>query len=117
MPVAGKAKRQDIPTYTRHSGHDTGATSSRQQSTGGDDILHVHELEGRKTIDARDGVGGRGGVFFDEAWVVSGVHRDLGEFMICSELLDYGSREVKRDASVMKQGRTAQEEQRLLHRE
>ena len=73
-------------------------------------------LGGRKTIDARDGVGGRGGAFFDEAFVVTGIHRDFDEFKIGSELLDYWSKEFKRDASVMKQVRKAHEEQWLLHR-
>lgn len=63
------------------------------------------------------GKGGRGGGFFDESSVFSGTHRDSGEFMVCPELLDYVSKEVERDASVMKQVRKAREEQRLLHKE
>ena len=63
------------------------------------------------------GKGGRGAGFFDESSVFSGTHRDSGEFMVCPELLDYVSKEVERDASVMKQVRKAREEQRLLHKE
>ena len=80
-------------------------------------LAKIGDGEGGGKKNKGGGKGGRGGGFFDEASVFSGTHRDSGEYMVCPELLDYVSKEVERDASVMKQVRKAREEQRLLHKE
>lgn len=51
-----------------------------------------------------------------EAAVFSGIHRKTGEMMVAPELLEYVhvSREIEKDASIMKQIRKAREERRLL---
>ena len=45
-----------------------------------------------------------------EAAVFTGTHREFGDTMVAPELLDYVSKEVEKDASVMKQVRKAREE-------
>ena len=50
----------------------------------------------------------------EEAAVFSGVHRETGEMMVGPDLLEYVSREIEKDASIMKQIRKAREERRLL---
>ena len=50
----------------------------------------------------------------EEAAVFSGIHRETGEMMVAPELLEYVSREIEKDASIMKQIRKAREERRLL---
>eukprot|EP00973_Karenia_brevis_P059124 8231905-Karenia_brevis.AAC.1 len=46
----------------------------------------------------------------EEAAVFTGTHRDSGEVMVCPDLLDFVSKEIERDASIMKQIRKAREE-------
>ena len=46
-----------------------------------------------------------------EASIFSGASKEFGDVMIAPELLDYVSKEVERDAAVMKQVRKAREEQ------
>ena len=50
----------------------------------------------------------------EEAAVFSGIHRETGEMMVAPELLEYVSREIEKDASIMKQIRKVREERRLL---
>jgi len=45
-----------------------------------------------------------------EAAVFAGSHREFGDTMVAPELLDYVSKEIEKDASVMKQVRKAREE-------
>ena len=45
-----------------------------------------------------------------EAAVFAGTHREFGDVMVAPELLDYVSKEIEKDASVMKQVRKAREE-------
>ena len=42
--------------------------------------------------------------------IFTGAHRDSGEVMISPDLLEYVSKEVERDASIMKQLRKGREE-------
>eukprot|EP00973_Karenia_brevis_P070353 9779706-Karenia_brevis.AAC.1 len=46
----------------------------------------------------------------EEAAVFTGTHRDSGEVMVCPELLDFVSKEIERDALIMKPIRKAREE-------
>lgn len=50
------------------------------------------------------------GSYKAEAAVFTGMHREYGDVMVAPDLLDYVSREVEKDASVMKQVRKAREE-------
>ena len=52
----------------------------------------------------------------EEAAVFTGTHRDSGEAMVFPELLDFVSKEIERDASIMKQIRKAREEREILHK-
>ncbi len=54
------------------------------------------------------GKGSRGG--FDESSFFTGAHREYGDTMVAPDLLEYVSKEVEREASVMKQARKAREE-------
>ncbi len=47
-----------------------------------------------------------------EADIFTGAHRDAGSLMVSPDLLDYVSKEVERDASIMKQVRKAREERK-----
>ena len=45
-----------------------------------------------------------------ESTVFSGTHREFGDVMVCPELVEYVSKEVEREASIMKQVRKACEQ-------
>ena len=56
---------------------------------------------------------GRGGLragLYDESQIFMGSHKEFGDIMVAPDLLDYVSKEVERDASVLKQVRKAREE-------
>jgi hypothetical protein len=57
---------------------------------------------------------GRGGLMrvglYDEPQIFMGGHKEFGDIMVAPDLLDYVSKEVERDASVLKQVRKAREE-------
>ena len=59
--------------------------------------------------------GERAGVL-EEAAIFAGSHRDSGELMCAPDLLDYVSKEVERDAGVLKQIRKAREERAALNK-
>ena len=44
----------------------------------------------------------------------AGSHREFGDTMVAPELLDYVSKEIEKDASVMKQVRKAREERQAV---
>ena len=72
-------------------------------------VEYVYHQES-SVSDAGKGKGkGRAGVL-DEAHIFTGAHRDPGEVMISPDLLEYVSKEVERDASIMKQIRKGREE-------
>ena len=50
---------------------------------------------------------------YDEGSIFLGAHKEFGDTMVAPELLDYVSKEVEREASVMKQVRKAREERAL----
>jgi hypothetical protein len=54
---------------------------------------------------------------YDESSIFMGSHKEFGDVMVCPDLLDYVTKEVEREASVMKQIRKAREERSLLSRE
>jgi hypothetical protein len=55
---------------------------------------------------------------YDESSIFLGSHKEFGDVMVCPDLLDYVTKEVEREASVMKkQIRKAREERSLLARE
>jgi len=56
---------------------------------------------------------GRAGLI-EESDIFAGTHRDSGELMCAPDLLDYVSKEVERDAAVLKQIRKAREERTAL---
>lgn len=45
-----------------------------------------------------------------EAAIFTGTHREYGDLMVAPDLLEYVSKEVERDAAVLKQVRKAREE-------
>ena len=45
-----------------------------------------------------------------ESSIFSGTHREFGDTMVCPELMEFVSKEVEREASIMKQVRKAREE-------
>ena len=63
--------------------------------------------------DKKKGKGAKGasrvGVY-DETAIFLGKHKEFGDTMVAPELLDYVSKEVEREAAVMKQVRKAREE-------
>ena len=75
-----------------------------QERSGG---LPKGEGKGKKQKGVRAGV-------LEEAAIFSGQHRDGGELMCAPELLDFVSKEVERDAGVLKQIRKAREEREAL---
>ena len=66
--------------------------------------------EGKK--NKGQGKGERAGLY-EEGQIFLGAHREFGDTMVAPELLDYVSKEVEREASVMKQVRKAREERAL----
>ena len=50
------------------------------------------------------------GSYKSEAAIFSGTHREFGDTMIAPDLLEYVSKEVERDAAILKQVRKAREE-------
>ena len=76
-------------------------------------VEYVYYQEADNSKGKGQGKGNRD-VMPEEAAVFAGTHRDYGEAMVCPELLDYVSKEVERDASIMKQVRKAREEKKLL---
>ena len=50
------------------------------------------------------------GSYKAEAAVFAGSHREFGDTMVAPELMEYVSKEIEKDASVMKQVRKAREE-------
>ena len=66
------------------------------------------QLEGEDKFSKGKGKGRAG--LIEEASIFAGIHRDAGDVMVAPELLDFVSKEVERDASIMKQIRKAREE-------
>lgn len=54
---------------------------------------------------------------YDESFIFLGSHKEYGTVMVAPDLLDYVSREVEREASVMKQVRKAREERALARKD
>ena len=69
--------------------------------------------EGDKKDRGNGEGGGRVGMY-DEGHIFLGNNKEFGEVMVAPELLDYVTREVEREAGVMKQIRKAREERSLL---
>ena len=69
--------------------------------------------EGDKKDRGNGEGGGRVGMY-DEGHIFLGSNKEFGEVMVAPELLDYVTREVEREAGVMKQIRKAREERGLL---
>ena len=87
-----------------------------------EDLLRQVQLIEYAYLQESDGGGGskkdpkgkgRPGLY-EESSIFAGTHRETGEAMIAPDLLDYVSKEVERDASILKQVRKAREERKLL---
>jgi hypothetical protein len=74
-------------------------------------VEHVYLQEGEPNAGKGKGKGKQIGLY-DEGAIFAGTHRECGDAMVAPELLDYVSKEVERDASILKQVRN---ERRLLH--
>ena len=57
-----------------------------------------------------------GGLYQMEASIFSGSHKEFGDTMVAPDLMDYVSREVEREASIMKQVRKAREERAAVNK-
>jgi hypothetical protein len=77
-------------------------------------VEYVYLQEGEPTSGKGKSKGKHIGLY-DESAIFAGTHRECGDAMVAPELLDYVSKEVERDASILKQVRKAREERRLLH--
>ena len=82
-------------------------------------VEYVYEQERVAKLTGGGGKGkkgiGKGGGMLDEALVFTGQHRDAGAVMLALDLMDFVSKEVERDANIMKQVRKAREERRALN--
>ena len=75
-------------------------------------IEYMYSQDENKKKDGKGQGKGKIGVS-DEASIFAGTHREHGDSMVAPELLEYVSKEVEKDTSVLKQMRKDKEERRL----
>ena len=73
----------------------------------------VPKGKGKGKANEYDSTADRAGLI-EESAVFSGIHRENGEMMVAPELLEYVSKEIEKDASIMKQIRKARDERKAL---
>ena len=76
-------------------------------------IEYYYYEAARRDEASRQQGGKRHGATLEESAIFSGQNRDYGECMVAPSLIDHVSKEVERDASIMKQIRKAREERAL----
>ncbi|CAK0899749.1 unnamed protein product, partial [Prorocentrum cordatum] len=79
------------------------------------EYAHEQERVARQMAGGKGKKGaGKGAGLLDESLVFTGQHREAGGVMLAPEQMDFASREIERDANIMKQVRKAREERRAL---